>query len=135
MCAYYKESLENAIYFISKEFKKLTNKDIDISQICVVLIAFDYEHLCDVGIPAIDVLNELDVCYKTHKFKLKVTPKKLKVINNKVSDSENLIVSFDYFSESEITEITRSIEYLIKNKFPFKVENYIMYLFGEIINS
>lgn len=135
MRAYYKESLENAIYFISKEFKKLTNKDIDISQICAVLIAFDYEHLCDVGIPAIDVLNELDVCCKTHKFKLKVIPKKLKVINNKVSDSENLIVNFDYFSESEITEITRSIEYLIKDKFPFKVENYIMYLFGEIINS
>lgn len=135
MRAYYKESLENAIYFISKEFKKITNKDIDISQICVVLIAFDYEHLCDVGIPAIDVLNELDVCCKTHKFKLKVIPKKLKVINNKVSDSENLIVNFDYFSESEITEITRSIEYLIKNEFPFKVENYIMYLFGEIINS
>ena len=101
----------------------------------MVLIAFDYEHLCDVGIPAIDVLNELDVCCKTHKFKLKVIPKKLKVINNKVSDSENLIVNFDYFSESEITEITRSIEYLIKNEFPFKVENYIMYLFGEIINS
>lgn len=135
MRAYYKESLENAIYFISKEFKKITNKDIDISQICVVLIAFDYEHLCDVGIPAIDVLNELDVCCKTHKFKLKVIPKKLKVINNKVSDSENLIVNFDYFSESEITEITRSIEYLIKDEFPFKVENYIMYLFGEIINS
>ena len=135
MRAYYKESLENAIYFISKEFKKITNKDIDISPICVVLIAIDYEHLCDVGIPAIDVLNELDVCCKTHKFKLKVIPKKLKVINNKVSDSENLIVNFDYFSESEITEITRSIEYLIKNEFPFKVENYIMYLFGEIINS
>lgn len=135
MRAYYKESLENAIYFISKEFKKFTNKDITISQICEVLIAFDYEHLCDVGVPAIDVLNELDVCCKTHKFKLKVIPKKLKVINNKVSDSENLIVNFDYFSESEITEITRSIEYLIKDEFPFKVENYIMYLFEEIINS
>ena len=41
MRAYYKESLENAIYYISKEFKKATNKDIYISQICVVLIAFD----------------------------------------------------------------------------------------------
>lgn len=135
MRAYYKESLENAIYFISKEFKKITNKDIDISNLCTILVAFDYEHLCDVGIPAIDVLNDLEVCCKTHKFKLKVLPKKLKVINNKVSDSENLIVDFDYFSESEIAEITRCIKYLINDNFPFKVENYIMYLFGRIINS
>lgn len=135
MRAYYKESLENAIYYISKEFKKSTNKDIYISQICEVLIAFDYEHLCDVGVPALDVLNDLDVCRSTHKFKLKVIPKKLKVINNKVSNSENLIVSFDYFSESEIAELTRCIDYLIKDKFPFKVENYIMYLFEKILSS
>lgn len=135
MRAYYKESLENAIYYISKEFKKVTNKDIYISQICVILIAFDYEHLCDMGVPAIDVLNELDVCRSTHKFKLKVIPKKLKVKNNKVSDSENLIVNFDYFSESEIAEITRCIKYLVNDNFPFKVENYIMYLFGKIIDS
>jgi hypothetical protein len=87
------------------------------------------------GVPAIDVLNDLDVCRSTHKFKLKVLPKKLKVINNKVSDSENLIVNFDYFSESEIAELTRCIEYLIKDKFPFKVENNIMYLFEKILNS
>jgi hypothetical protein len=135
MRAYYKESLENAIYYISKEFKKITNKDIDISGVCAVLIAFDYEHLCDVGTPAIDVLNDLDVCSKTHKFKLKVIPKKLKITNNKVSDSERLVVNFDYFSESEIAELTICIEYLIKDNFPFKVENYIMYLFGKIINS
>ena len=132
MRAYYKESLENAIYYISKEFKKATNKDIYISQICVVLIAFDYEHLCDMGVPAIDVLNELDVCCKTHKLKLKAIPKKLKVKNNKASDSENLIVNFDYFSESEIAELTRCIEYLIKDNFPFKIEHYIMYLFEKL---
>ena len=132
MRAYYKESLENAIYYISKEFKKTTNKDIDISQICVILIAFDYVHLCDVGVPAIDVLNELDVCRSTHKFKLKLLPKKLKITDNKVSDSENLIVNFDYFSESEIAELTRCIEYLIKDELPFKIEHYIMYIFEKL---
>jgi hypothetical protein len=44
MRAYYKESLENAIYFISKEFKKSTNKDIDImSSESTTSLVWDYK--------------------------------------------------------------------------------------------
>lgn len=135
MRAYYQETLENAVYYISKEFKKMTNTEISVSGICAVLIAFDYEHLCNIGIPAIDITEELEVNSKTHKFKLRKLPKKLKVVNNNVSNSGSLTVNYDYFSESEIMELDRCIGYLVTDKFPSKAENYIMYTLSELINS
>ena len=127
MRAYHPKVLETTILYTISRYQQITKKNISMEGLCNILVAFDYEVLCKIGMPSIEIFNELQLG-KGPFLQVKMLPEDVKVLKDGTLSFKKAHIDLEYLSEFELELLNKVIEHYIKNGLTSQQENIVMYL-------